>query len=684
MLKAALKYASLILLILAASCKTVPFKVKDGATALRLKLYNQSIEFLVKEFNEEKDPVQKAQKAYEIGESYRKFNDLANAEKWYKQSVDLKGPEKALFALGLAQKGQEKYQEAYKTFDEYQKTAGTGFEGRRQMSQCVDAVDWQKAYTKIRIINLEALNTPANDYGLVPYKEHQFVFSSSRDESTGSERDGWTGQKNTDLYITERKDGKFSAPTNFGQPVNTEAHESSPAFSKDMKEMYFIRCKEDQQHSNQYCHLFHTNFADNQWSEPEQVNIFPDSVNVFDPFLSKDGKTLIVASDAPGGFGGTDLYMFTKSDTGWSAPQNMTGKINTPGDERFPWIDDKGALYFSSDGWPGMGGLDIFKATKTKEGYRDPTNLKAPINSGGDDFAYRIDKYRPTSDDDTVLYSGYFSSNRAGGKGGDDIYRFEEKWINVFVLRGKVVEKNYEKPDDPDSKVLGLKNLPKAKVDLKTTDDKVIASVFSDSVGNFAFRLNAETDYKISGIKNGYFANNTTTSTKGKRNQDSTIITLYAQLELEKIFPQKMIVIPNIYYDYDKATLRPESMVVLDSILVFFKENPDLTIEIGSHTDSRGTDAYNNKLSQARAQSVVDYLVEKGIPQDRLLAKGYGKTMLLNKCATGVPCTEEEHQLNRRTTFRVASAKLNLESIQPEDIRVVPKPDEPVPPNVPK
>ena len=280
--------------------------------------------------------------------------------------------------------------------------------------------------------------------------------------------------------------------------------------------MYFIRCKDDQQHTNQYCHLFYSTLADNQWSEPVRMDLFPDTVNVYDPFLSKDGKTLLLAADLPGGLGATDLYMSSKTDTGWSAPQNLTNNINTAGSERFPWLDDKGNLYFASDGWPGMGGLDIFKASKTKTGYRDPVNLKSPINSGADDFAYRIDKYKPTSDDDTILYSGYFSSNRTGGKGGDDIYRFEEKWINVFVLRGKVVEKNYKNPEDPKSEILGLKNLPKAKVDLKTTDDRVIATVFSDSLGNFAFRLNAETDYKISGIKNNYFSNNTTTSTKGE------------------------------------------------------------------------------------------------------------------------------------------------------------------------
>ncbi|HWB61908.1 MAG TPA: OmpA family protein [Chitinophagales bacterium] len=671
------RFLVLVAVIFVASCKTVPFKVNDGPTAVNLKLYNQSIDFLLKEFGAERDPDKKAEKAFTIAESYRQFHDLASAEKWYQQSVDLKMTDKALFQLGMAQKGQEKYAEAMKTFAEYQKVAGTGFEGRQQELQCQQALLWKKDFSKIEIINLQPLNTPANDYALIPFKQNQFVLSSSRDEATGANRDGWTGEKFTDLFITDKTGKIFSTPVNMGPPICTPAHESSAAFSKDGKEIYFIRCQDDQQKSNQYCHLYYSAFNNNHWEEPVKLDFFPDTANVYDPYLSSDGKVLLVASDVPGGFGATDIYIINKVDTGWGMPQNLGGRINTPGSERFPWLDVKGHLFFSSDGLPGMGGLDIFKSLKFKTGYKDPENLKAPINSGADDYAFRIDKYKPDNSDDTVLYAGYFSSNRPGGKGGDDIYRFEEKWLNIFVLRGKIVEKNYEKPDDPDSKVLGMKYLGKARVDLKTPDDKIIASVLSDSLGNFAFRLSSESDYKVSAIKNGYFSNTSSIiSTKGKRNQDSTIITLYTQLELEKIFPQKMIVIPNIYYDYDKATLRPESKLVLDSILVFFKDNPDLTIEIGSHTDSRGSDSYNLKLSQARAQSVVDYLVDKGIPKERLIAKGYGETMLVNNCGNGVPCTEEEHQKNRRTTFKVISAKLNLESVQPEDIRVVPKPEE--------
>jgi peptidoglycan-associated lipoprotein len=647
--------------------------VKDGKTARELLLFNQSIDFLVKEFNAEKDPAKQLQTALEIADSYRKFNDFANAEKWYKQAVDLNGNDRVLFQLGMAQKQQEKYEEAIKTFEQYQKITAEGFEGRRQANQCREALEWKRAFTRIQVRNLEALNTSSSDYGLEPYKGNQFVFTSSRDDCMGTERDGWTGDKFSDLFVTDKKEGNFTYPANMSTPVNSLAHESSATFSKDFKEMYFIRCMKDEKKSNQYCHLYYTAFNNEHWNEPVKLDLFADTVNVYDPYLSKDGKYLLVAADVKDNFGSTDIYMFTKADSGWGVPQNLGSVINTPGSERYPWLDDKGNLYFSSNGHPGMGGLDIFKSIRLKNGYKEPVNLKAPINSGADDFAFRIDKYKPANGEDTVLYSGYFSSSRKGGKGSDDIYRFEEKWINLFVLKGKTVEKQYEDPENPDSRVLGLKPLSKARVDLKTPEDKILATVFSDTAGNFSFKLQQESDYKLTGGKNGYFNKNEFVSTKGKRQQDSVLIYVYAQIELEKIFPQKMIVIPNIYYDYDKTVLRPESKLVLDTVFIFFKENPDLTVEIGSHTDSRGSDAYNEKLSQGRAQSVVDYLVEKGIPKERLIAKGYGETKLVNNCGNGVNCSEEEHQKNRRTTFRVVSAKLNLESIEPQDIKVDPK-----------
>ena len=661
--------------VFVSACKTVPFQVKDGSTARTLFRYSQSIEFLQKEYNSEHDPIKQQKTALDLADSYRHFNDYISAEKWYKQAIGLNAGEQALYQLGMMQKQQEKYEEALKTFDQYQRIANTGFDGRRQATQCREALDWKKSFTRIQVRNLEALNTPYLDYTLVPFKQ-QFVLTSSRDQALGNNRDEWTGEKFTDLFVADKTGEKFSAAVNFGLPVNTAFHESSATFSSDYKEMYFVRSVADEQRTNQYAHIYYSAFNNEHWTEPLKIDPFADTVNVRDPLLSKDGKFLYVSADAPSGFGETDLYIIAKNDTGWGNAQNLGGSINTPYSERFPWLDEKGNLYFSSNGLPGMGGLDIFKANRTKTGYKDPVNLKSPINSGADDFGFSIDKYKPKDADDTILYAGYFSSNRTGGKGADDIYRFEEKWMNLFVLRGKVVEKDFENPENPDSKVLGLKNLAKVKVELKSTNDKVIATATTDTAGKFAFKLEAETDYKLTASKGGYFSNNATVTTKGKRNQDSTIIRIYTQIELEKIFTQKMLVIPNIYYDYDKATLRPESKLVLDSITIFFKENPDLKIELGSHTDSRGSDAYNLKLSQARAQSAVDYLISKGVPAETLQAKGYGETKLVNNCGNGINCSEEDHQKNRRTTFRVISAKLNLESVEPENIIVDPRLEE--------
>lgn len=647
--------------------------VKDGGTARNLLLYSNSIDFLLKEYSNEKDPLKQQPIAFQLGDSYKQFNDYANAEKWFKQSLDLNGGEKSLLELAFAQKQQEKYELAYKNFERYQQISGTAFTGKQQANQCRDAIEWKKSFTKIQVRNLDALNTPDNDYGLEFYKSYQFTLTSSRDEALGTLRDGWTGQKCSDIFSVEKKDNNFSVVQNFGTPVNSNFQESSPTYSKDFKEMYFVRCAQSDK-NNEYCHVYYSAFNNEKWSEPVNLGLFADTINVYDPYLSRDGKFLLVSADAPDNFGKTDLYILMKADSGWGEPQNLGGAINTPASERFPWIDEKGNLFFSSGGLPGMGGLDIFKSTKTKAGYKDPQNLRYPINSGADDFGFRIDKYKPANSEDTILYSGYFSSNRTGGKGGDDIYRFEEKWINYFLLKGIAYEAVYENPDNADSKIIGRKELKGAKIELKKTDETVVASAVSDSTGNFKFQLEPKTAYKILGSKNGYLSNSNSIAPL-LPHQDSTLIITYAEVTLNKIFPQKLISIPNIYYDYDRATLRHESKIVLDSILIFFKENPDLTIEIGSHTDSRGSDTYNIKLSQARAQSVVDYLIEKGIAAEKLKAKGYGETSPVNNCTNGAKCSEDEFQKNRRTTFRVISAKLNLESVEPNDIRVDPKKD---------
>ena len=653
------------IVILLSGCKS-PQKAIDGHTAYTLKQYSNATVLLQKEFQTEKDRATKREKAFQIAESYRHFNNTKSAAEWYRKAVDL-GDENAYYNLGLMQMMNEQYDDAIKSFNRFAGIDATSSAlAKKQIKNCNTAQDWRQGVNKIHVINLAGLNTPQSDFSPMMYKG-KLVFSSSRNEAKGEMKNAWTGEKNADIFISEQKDN--TKVQSFGDAINTNEYEGTCSFSKKGDEIYFTRCKaideNDKKHKptqNEFCHVYYSKLNGSAWSEPELLSLFADTVNVGQPALSRDGNLLFVSSDFPGGFGGKDLYYFTKTDSGWSAASNAGTYIN---------------LYFASNGLPGMGGLDIFKAVKSKTLWKDAENLKAPINSGADDYGYIIDKYKPEDANDTILQSGYFTSSRAGGKGEDDIYRFEEKWANSFVLKGKVVTKKYEDPENPDSRLLGTEPVPGARVELKNPlTDEVIATKNCDKNGNYSFTLDAETNYKLSASQSGFLNKHEAASTKGLRNQDSTLITVYKDIELDKIFKERLIVIPNIYYDYKKSTLRPESEAVLDSILVFFKDNKDLTIEIGSHTDSRGDDKYNNKLSQERAKSVVDYLVSKGIEEDRLVAVGYGKTKLVNKCATGVKCTEEEHQKNRRTTFRIIGSKQKIESVEPENIPVQGKPAE--------
>lgn len=366
--------------------------------------------------------------------------------------------------------------------------------------------------------------------------------------------------------------------------------------------------------------------------------------------------------------------MLTKIEDGsWGNPQNLGPGINTPGDEEFPQLNTDGKLYFASNGQEGMGGFDIFSAAKLNKQWSNVQNLRAPINSGADDFALVFDKVKP-EDQYKIKSQGYFVSNRPGGKGKDDIYFFVEEKAKVFLVKGDVVEKRFEKAGDPNSNVVGFTAMPSLDVTLQMLDGKgnpVPNSqriIKSDNNGKFQFLVETDRTYKISASKQDYFTRSETASTNDFQKQDKDTVTAPVRLVLDKIYKNVQVNISNIYYDYNKANIRPDAAKVLDTLVNVLKENPNVKVEIGSHTDSRGKDAYNMRLSQARAQSVVDYLVQHGIDSTLLGAKGYGETQPVNKCTNGVKCTEEEFQANRRTTFKVTSAEFTIQSIVPEKI----------------
>jgi len=332
-----------------------------------------------------------------------------------------------------------------------------------------------------------------------------------------------------------------------------------------------------------------------------------------------------------GGHGGTDIwYSELQTDGSWGEPKNAGAAINTEGDEMFPHIATDGTLYYSTNGLPGMGGLDIFSAKGIRNQWSEVKNMGYPINSANDDFSF-------------VIYgqevSGYLSSNRKGGIGDDDIYSFSiAKQKIILALKGVTYNKKTSE------------ELPGAAVSLLTDHNQLVAKKLSQENGTFFFELSPDTDYTILAQKEKFYADSMIITTKGIIDTKTFEIVLRLDPLLEK---GKTIRIENIHYDFDKDNIRPDAAKILDELVRTLRDNPTLKIELASHTDSRGSDVYNEGLSQRRAQSAVNYLISRGIARERLVAKGYGEKRLLNRCANGVGCSVAEHQENRRTEFTI-------------------------------
>jgi outer membrane protein OmpA-like peptidoglycan-associated protein len=392
------------------------------------------------------------------------------------------------------------------------------------------------------------------------------------------------------------------------------------------------------------------------------------------PALSADGNTLFFSANDPDGWGGYDLCAMQRNprkESGWEEPVILGRNVNSSGNEVFP-TTDADTLYFSSDGLPGMGGLDIFKTYRTDRGWTPPFNLKAPVNSGYDDFSFLVLANAPKNTfkrPGELIRSGLLTSNRKaeGAKGGDDIYRFEQRIplprpappdtppvktvtpkliLDVYVLENILTD-----PDDPNSLILGRKPLPGATVKADFSGKKL--SFNTDNEGMYRLEMPENTDYTFLASFPGYLSNNARFSSKGiARDPNNPVQYFEVEIVLDQIYRQKEIVLENIYYDYDKWDIRKDAEPSLDRLAGMLRQNADIKIQLGSHTDCRGNDAYNLALSQKRAQSAVNYLISKGIDPSRLTAVGYGETSPAASCACA-RCTEAEHQLNRRTTFKI-------------------------------
>ncbi len=652
-------YPSLLLLFFI-SC-TYTQKIRDGHMAYDRMQYSVAADMLGKEYKKTKSRIEKGKIAFKLGESYRRMNQIEKATNWYLAAYDSGYGVDALKAYAFALKRSEQYEEAQEAFKNLGIEIGSPYEYRREITACKQAADWQKEAENSGFeVSLADFNSPDADYAPTLYRDGQLLFTSDRSTASGDELYNWTGQHFSDLFLVNEQEQSVSP---FDAVINTPNNEGTATFNQDFTEMYFTRCFNDEKLADKYCKLMQSSYTDGAWSEAEVLNFVEEKVNYGHPSLSKDGSTLYFSAEHPDGWGGYDIYSTERSPDGWDPPRLLSRSINSLGHEKFPYIDAD-TLYFASDHHTGMGGLDIFRSFKMGNGKWSPAhNLKPPINSGGDDFGFVIEQ---RNIDQELLQSGYFSSTRLNGKGNDDIYRYQkrkpppmpdtvepdpEPIVYKLLLDGYVLEKIYQDPGNPNSKVLGRKPLASSKVAISFGEKKREVTVGDD--GLFSLELEEQTDYAFLASHPGYLNNSATFSSKGiGKDPNNPVMTYEVEIVLDKIFVDKEITLDNIYYDFDKWDIRTDAQPTLNQLATTLKQNPEIRIQLASHTDCRGNARYNETLSQRRAQSVVDYLIANGIAADRLVAKGFGKGAPAVHCACS-RCSEEEHQANRRTTFKI-------------------------------
>lgn len=623
-----------------------------------------------KAFAKEKNKVKKAEFIYKVAESYRFTNDFRNQEVWYNKAIKAKHKEPlAYLYYAEALRFNGKYDEAIVQFTNYLKEVPSDPRGTKGIQAAEQAQKWKDKPLRYRVENVAPVNTKYSDFGaFYSHKDKRhIIFTSARQEAIGKNNDGGTGEKFQDLFeATVDKKGKWSSPKPLLEPVNSDANEGSAAMDVKGSDMFFTRCPVERGKVGA-CEIYFTKRKGQTWDEPRLIELNADTFTVGQPALSADEMTLYFVSDMPGGLGGKDIWISTydKKAKTWAAPVNAGNTINTPEDEMFPYITSDNTLYFSSKGRIGMGGLDIFKSKLTDGTWSEPENMKYPVNTSADDFSFVINE--------TVGDRGFLSSNREGGKGGDDIYSWHLPPL-VFTVSGRVF--------DADTRA----NIEGANIEMFGSDGTSIPFK-TDKTGAYKFDLKPETTYKISATMNNYLNKYLEVSTVGLEQSKDFIGDF--DFALRSIL--RAIELPEIYYDLGKWDLRPESKKALDELLQTLTDNPTIVIELGSHTDSRPIPMTNDTLSTRRAQSVVNYLISKGIEAERLTYKGYAarEPRILDKDLgsfkqgdvlndvfisglKSVKLKEEAHQLNRRTEFKVlrtnyVKGQTNLDNLIKEE-----------------
>ena len=601
------------------------------------RLYDQmAYSQAVKEYEKALDSPYKNQAQRKLASSYLKLNNLDKARQYMEAvvkdtAVKADAAERSQYANLLFRAG--RYEDARTVL---QQNSALDNQGKTMLSSCDSITVWQQDSLRYQIDRSNLNGGGESNFSPYYYKDG-ILFVSDRGKGSSRDRYEWTGRPFLDVYYSKvDAGGQASSPSALSGELNGVYHEGPVAIAGDT--LYLTRNnyvkkkvgKSEQEVVNFKLYQLHR--KDSAWVGLKELPFNSNDFSTGHPALSLDGNTIYFSSDRPGGAGGSDLYKAVKINGVWGEPQNLGAGINTAGNECFPMVWKDSALYFSSDGIHGLGGLDVFKSTLNNSQLGTPVNVGYPFNTSYDDFGVAI------NDKGT---EGYLSSNRDGKNTEiDQIYRVSFRDIR-FTLQGIAIKKNTLQP--VEGVLVELKNLTTGKTETTLTGPD----------GSFKFKLDPRSDFTVSGSKDGYFTNSEAVSTVGKLQSEDMVVKL--KLELEEIIVNKPIVLENIYYDLDKSDIRPDAKPGLDELVQIMKENPAIRIELSSHTDSRAADDYNLKLSQRRAESAVKYIVESGVDAGRISAKGYGETQLVNGCDNKSTCTEEEHQANRRTEFKVVS-----------------------------
>ena len=594
--------------------------------------------------------------AFRMAECNRMINSTAKAVSGYMNALRYDYPDSILYLrLGQMQQKNGRYADAIKNYDAYLQYDPTSVLAFNGVEGSQKALEWKANPTRYVVKRMDKFNSRRGEFSpmLLGPDYDQLYFASSRSKDKDQKISAITGQNNNNFYVIKKDEqGNWLQPEELEDEVNTEFDEGTPSFTPDGNTMYYTYCTQAPE-GDRTAEIYMSSRSSAKWGKGSKVEILKDSVTALaHPSVSPDGRWLYFVSDAVGGQGGKDIFRARINGNDFGPMENLGPEINTEGDELFPYVRDSVTLYFASNGHPGMGGLDIFRATLDSTEHWHVENMRSPINSNGDDFGITFEG---------VHERGFFSSNRNDARGYDHLYSFELPVITVKI-EGIVFDVDEVPIEGATVRIVGR--------------DGLNAKVLTMKNGEYEVELERDIRYVMMASARGFLNQNFELKTGAEEKNETYIVDFY----LSPI--TKPVVIENIFYDFDKATLRPESKAALDEMIKMLNDNPNVTIELGAHTDRKGTDKYNEGLAQRRAQSVVDYLIEGGIAPDRLEAKGYGESVpkVINKKMArehdflhegdtlSAPFIEKltpeqqeiADQINRRTEFKVLRTNYNL------------------------